>query len=166
MLNRTIFFSNEHIDENNTTEAIEKILTLDDESNEDITLYINSYGGSTADGFALYDAIQLVKSDVRTVAMGSALSMGAILAMCGTPGKRFSWPSVMFLVHEVRSNSEGTCTALKTHSKMVEIKNKLYVDTVLKHTNLDKKRLEELMLTEEYLTAPQAKELGFIDEVL
>ena len=166
MLNRSIFFCNENIDEINSTEAIEKLLTLDQESNEDITIYINSYGGSISDGFALYDAIQLIKSDVKTISMGSSYSMGALLTACGTPGKRVAWPNTLLMVHGVRNESKGDLTDFRENLRMMELRNDMFIKALTRHSTMSFDEVEKMIVRDTYLTALEAKELGLIDEIL
>ena len=110
--NRIIFISGE-IDDNLSNSVIAQLLYLDSISHDDIYLYINSPGGSVSAGLAIYDTMNYVKSDVSTICMGIAASMGAFLLSSGCKGKRYILPNADVMIHQVLGRSEGQASDIK-----------------------------------------------------
>ena len=133
---------------------------------KDIQLYINSPGGSVTAGLAIYDTMQFVKCPVATTCVGMAASMGAILLAAGTKGKRFALPNAEIMLHQVAGGAQGVAADVEINAKQIlkirEILNKI----IAKHTG---QALSKIALDTDrdfYLTAPEAKTYGLIDEVI
>jgi len=133
---------------------------------KDIQLYINSPGGSVTAGLAIYDTMQFVKCPVATTCVGMAASMGAILLAAGTKGKRFALPNSEIMLHQVAGGAQGVAADVEINAKQIikirEILNKI----IAKHTNQPLTKIAADTDRDFYLTAPEAKTYGLIDEVI
>ena len=133
---------------------------------KDIQMYINSPGGSVTAGMAIYDAMQYVKSDVSTICVGIAASMGAVLLASGTKGKRFILPNSEILLHQVMGAGEGQAVEIEIAAKhILKIKDRLN-QVLAKHTNQHISKIEKDTDRDFWLTASEAKEYGLIDEII
>jgi len=134
--------------------------------NKEIQLYINSPGGSVTAGLAIYDTMQYIKCPISTVCIGLAGSMAATLLSAGTKGKRFALPNAEILLHQVMGGVTGEAIEIEiTAKQIVKIKDKLN-RILAKHTNQPLERVEKDTDRDFYLSAPEAKEYGIIDEVI
>ncbi|KKP93783.1 MAG: ATP-dependent Clp protease proteolytic subunit [Parcubacteria group bacterium GW2011_GWA1_36_12] len=134
--------------------------------NKDIRLYINSPGGSVTAGLAVYDTMQYVKPDVSTVCIGMAASMSATILAAGQKGKRFALPNSEILLHQVMGGATGAAIEIEiTAKQIVKIKEKLN-KILAKHTNQPLDKIEKDTDRDFYLSAPEAKDYGIIDEVI
>lgn len=140
-----------------------------DNPEKDIHLYINSPGGSVTAGLAIYDMMQFVKCDVATYCLGMAASMGSLLLMAGTKGKRYSMPNGRIMIHQPHLGGGGIggqVTDIEIHAReLVKTKNKLtqiYAD----HTGRDFDFLQQSMERDHYMSASEAKEFGLVDHVV
>lgn len=133
---------------------------------KDIQLYINSPGGSVTAGLAIYDTMQFVKCPVATTCVGMAASMGAILLAAGTKGKRFALPNAEIMLHQVAGGAQGVAADVEINAKQIlkirEILNKI----IAKHTGQPLGKIAVDTDRDFYLTAPEAKDYGLIDEVI
>lgn len=162
---RIIFLSGE-INDNISSLIVSELLYLDSISNEDIYLYINSPGGSINAGMAIYDTINYISSDVSTICIGSAMSMGAFLLACGTKGKRFSLPNSEIMIHQPYSGIEGVITDINIHTKRL-IKTKESIYTILSQkTNKPYKQIEDDCERDNFMSAIEALNYGLIDSIL
>lgn len=135
-------------------------------SKEDITLYINSPGGLVPAGMAIYDTMQYVKSDVSTICVGMAASMGAFLLASGKKGKRFALPNSDILLHQIMGGAEGQAIEIEIAAKQI-IKTKEKINQLLaKHTGQPLSKIEKDTDRDFWLTSEEAKEYGLIDEVI
>lgn len=133
---------------------------------KDIQMYVNSPGGSVTAGMAIYDAMQYVKPDVSTICVGIAASMGAVLLASGTKGKRFILPNSEVLLHQVMGAGEGQAVEIEIAAKhILKIKDKLN-EVLAKHTGQPMSKIEKDTDRDFWLTAPEAKEYGLIDEII
>ena len=133
---------------------------------KDIQLYINTPGGSVTAGMAIYDTMQNVKSDISTVCIGLAASMGATLLAAGKAGKRFALPNSQVLLHQVAGGVTGEAVEIEiTAKQIVKIKEKLN-KILAKHTGQPLEKIERDTDRDFYLSAEEAKEYGLIDEVI
>lgn len=136
------------------------------DSGKDIQFYINSPGGVVTAGLAVYDTMQYVKCSVSTVCVGLAGSMAATLLAAGTKGKRFALPNAEVLLHQVMGGITGEAVEVEiTARQIVKIKDKLN-KILAKHTGQPLERIEKDTDRDFYLSAPEAKEYGLIDEVI
>jgi len=134
--------------------------------NKDIQLYINTPGGSVTAGMAIYDTMQYVKSDISTVCIGLAASMGATLLAAGKKGKRFALPNSQVLLHQVAGGVTGEAVEIEITAKQIlKIKEKLN-KILAKHTGQPLEKIERDTDRDFYLSAEEAKEYGLIDEVI
>ena len=163
--NRIIFISGV-IDDDISNIVIAELLYLDSVSNDDIYLYINSVGGSVSSGLAIYDTMNLVHSDICTLGIGTATSMGALLLSSGTVGKRYSLPNTNIMIHQVLSSFEGCTNNIKDSTdRMIELQKKLN-KILSKNTKKSIKKIENDIKKDFYMSAGEACEYGLIDKVL
>ncbi len=163
--NRIIFISGV-IDDDISNIVIAELLYLDSVSNDDIYLYINSVGGSVSSGLAIYDTMNLVRSDICTLGIGTAASMGAFLLSSGTIGKRYSLPNTNIMIHQVLSSFEGCTNNIKDSTdRIIELQKKLN-KILSKNTKKSIKKIENDIKKDFYMSAVEACEYGLIDKVL
>lgn len=149
----------------NTVIAQMLFLELQD-SKKDIQLYINSPGGSVTAGMAVYDTMQYLKPDVATTCIGIAASMAAILLAAGEKGKRFALPNSEILLHQVMGGAEGQAVEVEISARhIIKIKNKLNA-ILAKHTGQKLEKIEKDTDRDFYMSAPEAKEYGIVDEII
>ena len=162
---RIIFLSGE-IDENTANVIIAQLLYLDSLNNNDIFLYINSPGGDISSGLAIYDTINYIKSDVSTICIGLAASMGAFLLLSGTKGKRIALENSEIMIHQPLGGVKGQASDIKIVSDhILKIKDK--INKII--SNKTKQRISKIEIDTDrdfYMDSNQAKEYGIIDKVL
>lgn len=163
--NRIILLSGK-INDACSSSIIAQLLYLDSISNEDISLYINSPGGSVSAGMAIYDTMNFIKSDVATICVGMAASMGAFLLSSGQKGKRSALPSSEIMIHQPLGGAEGQATEIKIVAEHItKLKKKL--NTILaKNTKKSLKTIENDTERDHYLDAEEALEYGLIDKII
>ena len=149
---------------------IAQMLFLEMENPEkDISLYINSPGGSVSAGLAIYDIMQFVKCDVSTVCIGLAASMGAFLLSAGADGKRYSLPNSRIMIHQpliMGGGISGQASDIEIHAnEIVKTKNKL-TDILAKHTKQDRDALTRAQDRDNFMSASEAKDFGIVDQVV
>jgi len=133
---------------------------------KDIQFYINTPGGSVTAGLAIYDTMQYVKPDVSTICVGMAASMGATLLCAGAKGKRFTLPNSEILLHQVMGEVGGQAIEIEISARhIVKIKDKLN-QILAKHTQRPLSQIEKDTDRDFYMSAPEAKEYGIIDEII
>lgn len=163
--NRIILLSGE-INDACSSSIIAQLLYLDSISNEDISLYINSPGGSVSAGMAIYDTMNFIKSDVATICVGMAASMGAFLLSSGQKGKRSALPSSEIMIHQPLGGAEGQATEIKIVAEHI-IKLKKKLNTILaKNTKKSLKTIENDTERDHYLDAEEALDYGLIDKII
>jgi ATP-dependent Clp protease, protease subunit len=133
---------------------------------EDISLYINSPGGSVSAGLAIYDTMRLIPNDVSTLAMGLAGSMGQFLLSAGTPGKRFSLPHAQILMHQGSAGFGGTAADVEIYADQLERTGTLLVRLIAEHTGQPVEKVEQDSRRDRWFTAEEALAYGLIDHVL
>ena len=137
-----------------------------DDPDKDISLYINSPGGSVSAGLAIYDTMQFIKPDVSTICMGSAMSMGALLLAGGAKDKRFALPHARILIHQLMGGFEGQATDIEIHAKEV-LNLRRDLDKILaEHTGKDVDKVHTDTERDYFMSAAEAKEYGIIDAVI
>lgn len=163
--NRIILLSGE-IDDDVSNVIIAQLLYLDSISQEDISLYINSPGGSITSGMAIYDTMNFIKSDVSTTCVGMCASMAAFLLSCGTPGKRYCLPNSEVMIHQPLGGVKGQATEISIVAKRIlALRTKL--NTILsKNTKKDIKQIEQDTERDYYMTSTEALDYGIIDKIL
>ncbi len=147
--------------------VVAQLLFLESENpDKDIHVYINSPGGSVSAGLAVYDTMQFVKSDVSTICIGQAASMGALLLAGGAHGKRFALPHSRIMVHQPSAGFQGQATDINIHAtEVLELKARLNA-IMAKHTGKDVKRIEADLERDNFMSAAAAVKYGIIDTVL
>ena len=168
LLRDSIIFIGTPIDDNIANVVTAQLLYLEAEDPErDISLYINSPGGSITGGLAIYDTIQFIRPDVTTICIGQAASMGAVLLAAGAPKKRFSLPNARILIHQPwLGGLQGQATDIEIHAKEILRMRSILNDILVKHTNQPLDRIEKDLDRDYIMGAEQAKEYGIIDEVI
>ena len=162
---RIIILSGE-IDDNLSNSIVAQLLYLDSINNDDISLYINSPGGSITAGMAIYDTINFIKSNVSTICIGMAASMGAFLLSSGSHGKRFCLPNSEVMIHQPLGGAQGQATEIKIAAeRILKLKNKL--NMILSHnTGRDISVIERDTERDFFMDSNEALEYGLIDKVL
>ena len=162
---RIIFLSGE-INDTVANIVVSELLYLDSQNHEDIFLYINSPGGSVTSGFAIYDTMNYIKSDVRTIVIGIAASMGAFLLSSGTKGKRCALPNAEVMIHQVLGGAQGQATDIKIHAEhILQTKNKLN-EILSKNTGQDLKKIINDCERDNFMNASSALDYGLIDQII
>lgn len=163
--NRIIILTGE-INDNSASVVIAQLLYLDSLGNEDISLYINSPGGSVSSGMAIYDTINFIKSDVSTIGMGMAASMAAFLLSSGTKGKRCALSNCEVMIHQPLGGAEGQATEIKIAAEHI-LKLKKKLNTILaKNTKKSLKTIERDTERDHFLDAKEALDYGLIDKIV
>ena len=154
------------IDDNVANIVVAQLLYLDSINNNDISLYINSPGGSVTAGMAIYDTMNFIKSDVSTICLGMAASMGAFLLSSGKKGKRYCLPNSEVMIHQPLGGASGQATEIKIAAEhILKIKEKL--NKILSiNTNKDIKTIEKDTERDNYLSSEEALNYGLIDKIL
>ncbi|MEM6447987.1 MAG: ATP-dependent Clp protease proteolytic subunit [Cyanobacteria bacterium J06642_2] len=163
-----IIFIGEPIDDNVANNVVAVMLYLNStDPGKDILMYINSPGGSVSAGLAIYDTMQHVKSDIATVCVGLAASMGAFLLAAGTPGKRVALPHSRIMIHQPSGGGmRGQATDIAIQAKEVlRVKNNLNA-ILAQHTNQPLERVERDVERDYYMSAAEAKDYGIVDRVI
>lgn len=154
------------IDDINSNTIVAQLLYLDSINNNDISIYINSPGGSVTAGMAIYDTMNFIKSDVSTICVGMAASMGAFLLSSGTKGKRYCLPNSEVMIHQPLGGAQGQATEIKIAAeRILKLKDKLN-RMLSKNTGKDLKTVEKDTERDYFLTAEEALEYGLIDKIL
>ncbi|MBR6624342.1 MAG: ATP-dependent Clp endopeptidase proteolytic subunit ClpP [Ruminococcus sp.] len=169
LLNDRIIMLSDQVNDATASLVVAQLLYLESQDPEkDISLYINSPGGSITSGMAIHDTMQYIKCDVSTICVGMAASMGAFLLAAGTKGKRFALPNSEIMIHQplISGGLSGQCTDIKIHSDhLVRIRQKMN-EMLAANTG---KSLEQIQLDTErdnYMTAQEAMEYGLVDKVI
>ena len=168
LLRDSIIFIGTPIDDNVANLVTAQLLFLEAEDPErDISLYINSPGGSISAGLAVYDTIQFIRNDVTTICVGQAASMAAVLLAAGSPKKRFSLPHSRVLIHQPwMSGLQGQATDIDIHAKEILRIRTILNKILAQHSGQTLERIEKDVERDYIMTADQAKEYGIIDEVI
>ncbi|MEK9806289.1 MAG: ATP-dependent Clp protease proteolytic subunit [Euryarchaeota archaeon] len=179
LLKDRIIMLNGPVEDNMANLIVAQMLFLESENpDKAINLYINSPGGAVTAGLAIYDTMQFIKCDVRTIVMGQACSMGSFLAQAGTAGKRVVLPESRTMIHRVSSGTPGTSGSvhiqelqmedIKRHYEESQKVNKRLTELYVKHNSAGKtyEELFETMKFDTFLTAEEAVENGFADKVV
>ena len=167
LLNERIIFLGSPIDDQIANLVVAQLLHLESQDpDKDISIYINSPGGSIYSGLAVYDTMQFIKPDVATICVGVAMSMGSLLLTGGAHGKRMALPNSRQLIHQPSSGFEGQATDIEIHAREV-IKIRKRVDEIYaKHTGQSEERVRADMERDRFFKADEAVEYGLIDRVL
>ena len=167
LLNDRIIFLGTPVDDQIANLIVAQLIHLESEDpDREVSLYINSPGGSVYAGLAIYDTIQYVKCDVQTICVGIAMAMGALLLAAGTEGKRMALPNAKILIHQVSSGFEGQATDIEIQAReVISIKRRLE-KIIAQHTGQPLEKVSKDMERDYFMTADDAKEYGIIDNVV
>ena len=168
LLNDRIILLNDQVNDASASIITAQLLYLESvDPDKDIQLYINSPGGSVTAGMAIYDTMQYIKSDVSTIAMGMAASMGAFLLAAGAPGKRFALPNAEIMIHQPSAGTQGQVTDMALHVERLKYIKARMTELIAKHCNRqDIAAVAEAMERDNFMTAEQALNFGLIDHII
>lgn len=166
LLQDRIIILNGEIDDNTANIIIAQLLYLDSINHNEISLYINSNGGSVTSGMAIYDTMNFIKSDVSTICLGMAASMAAFLLSSGKKGKRYALPNAEIMIHQPLGGVQGQATEIKIAAeRILKLKRKLN-ELLAKNTNQKITKVECDTERDYFLNANEALEYGLIDKVI
>ncbi|HEX3872540.1 MAG TPA: ATP-dependent Clp protease proteolytic subunit [Solirubrobacteraceae bacterium] len=167
LLKERIVFIGSAIDQNTANLVCAQLILLEAEDHErDISLYINSPGGSVTDGLAIYDTMQYVRSDVSTICVGLAASMGQFLLCAGAPGKRYALPHSRILMHQPSGSMQGQAADIAIQAEQIIYLKRMMAERIAFHTGQPVERIEADSDRDRWFTAEEARDYGFIDEVI
>jgi ATP-dependent Clp protease protease subunit len=167
MLGERVIFLGQPIDAEVANLIVAQIIHLESEDpDKDISLYINCPGGVVYSGLAIYDAMQFVRPEVRTICYGVAMSMGALLLAGGAKGKRMALPNSRILIHQPSGGFEGVAADIEIHAKETLALRKRLDEIYAKHTGQTQKKVHADMERDRYFTAEQAAEYSLVDQVI
>ena len=167
LLNDRIIVLSDEVNDATASLVVAQLLFLEGQDpDKDISLYINSPGGSVSAGFAIYDTMQYIKCDVSTICMGMAASMGAFLLSSGTKGKRFALPNSLIMIHQPLGGAQGQATEIEIVAKQI-LRTKENLNRILAENT--GRSIEEIYRDTErdnYMTAQEALDYGLVDKVI
>ena len=169
LLNDRIIMLSDQVNDATASLVVAQLLFLESQDSEkDISLYINSPGGSITAGMAIYDTMQYIKCDVSTICIGMAASMGAFLLAAGAKGKRFALPNSEIMIHQplISGGLGGQCTDIKIHSDHLLRTRQKMNELLAQNTGKSIKQVEIDTERDNYMTAKEALEYGIIDKVI
>lgn len=167
LLKERIIFLSDEVNDVTASLVIAQLLFLDAEDpGKDIFLYINSPGGSVTAGMGIYDTMQYIKSDVSTICVGMAASMGAFLLAAGAKGKRYALPNSTVMIHQPLGGAQGQASDIKIHADFI-IKTREKLNKILsERTGKALEQVEKDTDRDNFLSAEEAKDYGLIDEIM
>jgi ATP-dependent Clp protease protease subunit len=167
LLNERIIFLGTPVDDQVANLIVAQLLHLESsDPDKDISLYINSPGGSIYAGLAIYDTMQFIKPEVQTICFGIAMSMGSLLLAGGAKGKRLSLPNSRILIHQPSSGFEGQATDIEIHAREVLELRRRIDQIYAKHTGKTEEEVHTDMERDRFFTGEQAREYGLVDKVI
>jgi ATP-dependent Clp protease, protease subunit len=167
LLNERIIFLGTPVTEDIANLIVAQLIHLESEDpDKDVSIYINSPGGSVYAGLAIYDAMQFIKPDVSTICVGVAMSMGALLLAGGAPEKRMALPNSKILIHQVSGGFSGQATDIEIHAKeIIDVRQRLD-EIISKHTGQDLEKVAKDTERDYFMSAAEAKEYKIVDRVI
>jgi len=167
LLNERIIFLGTPVDDQIANLIVAQLIHLESEDpDKDISMYVNSPGGSVYAGLAIYDTMQYIKPDVQTICVGIAMSMGALLLGGGAAGKRMATPNSKILIHQVSGGFQGQATDIEIHAKeIIDIRRRLD-EIIAKHTGQDIERVKRDTERDYFMSAEEAVEYNIVDRVI
>ena len=166
LLEGRIIFINGEINDKMASEVVAKLLYLDSQSNEDITIYINSPGGCVTSGLMIYDTIKYVKSDVSTIGIGLSASMASILLMSGTKGKRKILTHGKVMLHELSTGTDGKISDILVFTNEIQKTHKTLSNIIVENSALSKEQVEIELKKDFWLDSNEALKLGIVDKII
>jgi ATP-dependent Clp protease protease subunit len=167
LLSERIIFLGTPINDDIANLVVAQLIHLEsDDPDKDISIYINSPGGSVYSGLAIYDTMQFIKPDVSTICVGIGMSMGALVLAGGAQGKRFALPNAKILIHQLAGGFEGQAADIEIHAReVIQVRQRL--DEILaQHTGQTIEKVSKDTDRDYFMTAQEAKEYGIIDDVI
>jgi len=167
LLNERIVFIGQQIDDDIANLVVAQLIHLESEDpDKDISVYVNSPGGSLHAGLAIYDAMQYVGPDVSTLCYGMAMSAASLILMGGASGKRFTLPNARLLIHQPSSGFQGQSTDIEIHAKeILELRRRLE-DIYSGHTGQSREQVHDDMERDRFFSAEQGVEYGLVDRII
>jgi len=167
LLNDRIIMLSDEVNDVTASLVVAQLLYLEaQDPDKDIQFYINSPGGSVSAGLAIYDTMQYIKSDVSTICVGLAASMGAFLLAAGAKGKRIALPNAEVMIHQPSGGFRGQATDIQIHAEKI-IKTKERLNTILaENTGRSFEEVRDASERDNFMTAEEAKEFGLLDKVI
>jgi ATP-dependent Clp protease protease subunit len=167
LLNERIVFLGTPVSEDIANLIVAQLIHLESEDPEkDISIYVNSPGGSVYAGLAIYDTMQYIKPDVQTICVGVAMSMGALLLAGGAPGKRMATPNSKILIHQVSGGFQGQATDIEIHAKeIIDVRSRLD-QIIAKHTGQPLEKVAKDTERDYFMSAEEAVEYSIVDRVI
>lgn len=166
LLKDRIIFIGTEIDDQIANLVVAQLLFLQTEDpKKDVSLYINSPGGSVTAGLAIYDTMQFLTCDVATYCVGSAMSMGSFLLAGGTKGKRYALPNSDIMIHQTSGGTEGTASDIERQFNRMKNVHRRLIRLLAKHTGKSEAQIEKDSDRDYFMTAYEAKEYGIVDHV-
>ena len=167
LLKERIVFLGEEVNETTASLVVAQLLFLESEDpGKDISLYINSPGGSVTAGMAIYDTMNYVKCDVSTICIGLAASMGAFLLSSGAKGKRFALPNAEVMIHQPSGGAKGQATEIQIVAENILKTKKKLNEILAANTGQTVEKVTEDTERDNFMSAEEAKEYGLIDEIV
>ena len=167
LLNERIIFVGQPIDDDLANLVVAQLIHLEsDDPDKDVSLYVNSPGGSLHAGLAIYDAIQYVRPDVQTICYGMAMSAGSLILAGGAKGKRLTLPNARILIHQPSSGFQGQSSDIEIHAReILELRRRLE-EIYSRHTGQNTERIHDDMERDRFFSADDAVEYGLVDRVI
>src|SRR5437870_6323816 len=167
LLKDRIIFLGTPIDDQIANLVVAELLHLEsEEPDKDISIYINSPGGSVYAGLTIYDAMQFVRPNIQTTCVGIAMSLGALLLAGGTKGKRLALPNAKILIHQVSGGFEGQATDIEIQAREVITVKRRLEEIIAEHSGQPVERVSKDMERDYFMTSEEAREYGIIDRVI
>ena len=167
LLRERVVFIGTAIDDQVANLVVAQLLHLEaDDPDKDVSIYINSPGGSVYAGLAIYDAMQFIRPEVQTTCVGIAMSMGSLLLAGGAKGKRFALPNSRILLHQPSSGFQGQASDIEIHAREIIATRARMEEIYAQHTGRSREDVHEVMDRDRFFTPEQAVEYGLVDSVL
>lgn len=167
LLKDRIIFLSDEVNDVTASLTVAQLLFLESEDpDKDISLYINSPGGSITSGMAIYDTMNYIKCDVSTICIGMAASMGAFLLSCGTKGKRFALPNSEIMIHQPLGGTQGQATDIKIHADRIIRIRKTLNEILSKNTGKPLEMIERDTERDNFMSSQEALDYGLIDKII
>ena len=167
LLNERIVFIGQQIDDDIANLVVAQLIHLEsDDPDKDISVYVNSPGGSLHAGLAIYDAMQYVRPDVQTLCYGMAMSAGSLILTGGAEGKRLSLPNARILIHQPSAGFQGQSTDIEIHAREILEMRRLLEQIYVRHTGQSAEQIHEDMDRDRFFSAEGAVEYGLVDRII
>jgi len=167
LLNERIIFLGTPVTEDIANLVVAQLIHLESEDpDKDVSIYINSPGGSVYAGLAIYDTMQYIKPDVQTICVGVAMSMGALLLAGGADSKRMATPNSKILIHQVTGGFQGQATDIEIHAReIIDVRRRLD-EIIAKHTSQPMEKVQKDTERDYFMSAEEAREYNIVDRVI